>query len=89
MRPQEKVYREVYRFACRSLVVRPTWDDEVRCRNPRPARRSYMQVGSGVDFGSEGWGFESSRARFRKLVTKWELRASDGAHVQAAVLPRS
>jgi hypothetical protein len=64
VRPEDKVYREVYRFECRILVVRPIQDDEVRCRNPRPARRSYMQVDSGVDFGSEGWGFESSRARF-------------------------
>jgi hypothetical protein len=64
VRSEEKVYREVYRFACRILVVRPIQDDEVRCRNPHRARRSYIQVGSGVDFGSEGWGFESSRARF-------------------------
>jgi len=68
VRSEEKVYREVYRFACRILVVRPIQDDEVRCRNPHRARRSYIQAGSGVDFGSEGWGFESSRARSRKLV---------------------
>ena len=83
------MYREVYRFACPILVVRLIQDDEVRCRNPHRARRSYIQAGSGVNFGSEGWGFESSRARCRRLVTKWELQASEGAHVQAAAPPRS
>ncbi len=47
------------------------------------------QLDRASDFGSEGWGFESSRARSCNMLYKWELQLSDGTQIQAAPPPRS